>query len=336
MMIYMIIAMMTIVLISSLAVDLGRAQLAKTELRRAADAAARYGAQGFDTDSVVANAKAVALENKVDGVPLELRNSDITLGKWRSNGFHSNGSGVDAVRIRARKLASRDTGVPLLFAAIAGRRHLDITVETIATYTAPQTVEITALSRGNPWLAGMPNGTTANEYDSAPNDRPQQVTGLPITPGASLNFSFSGNVSYLPGTGVSGPDGNTGFVLYNHIYTGYSGGREHGKSNLTAPITSVVGIFLNDAIPTSQGTPPPDLDFTSPESRDFAKLSPELRQPFFIGDGMRADGATLQDFVVPDGATRLFIGVMDGQQWSDNTGSFTTTVTLPMAIRLVR
>lgn len=336
MMVYMIVAMMTIVLISSLAVDLGRAQLAKTELRRVADAAARYGAQGFENDSVVANAKAVALENKVDGASFELRNSDITVGKWRTSGFHTNGGGVDAVRIRARKLASRDTAVPLLFAGIAGRRHLDITVEAIATYVAPQTVDITALARGNPWLAGMPNGTTANDYDSAPHDQPQQVTGIGITPGMPLNFSFSGNVSYLPGTGVSGPDGNTGFIVHNHLYTGFSGGREHGKSNLTAPITAVVGIFLNDAVPTSQGSPPSDLDFSTSGSRDFATLSPELRQPFFIGDGKRDDGSTLQDFIIPDGATRLYIGVMDGQQWSDNTGSFTTSVSFPMTIKMVK
>jgi hypothetical protein len=311
--------------------------LAKTELRRAADAAARYGAQGFANSSQVSNAIAVAAQNTVDGSPLVLTSSDVTIGKWYNNNFITNsGSGVDAVRVTARRTRARNTGIPLLFAGIGGRRTLDITVQAVATYVAPSTVAINANARANPWLAGMPSGTTANDYDSAPNDAPSQVSGIPITPGDKLNFSFNGGVSYLPGTSASGPDGNLGFILYNHIYTGFSGGREHGKSNLTAPITSVIGIFLNDANPTTQGSPPPDLDFTSAASRDFASLSPQLRQPFFIGDGLRADGTTRQDFIIPAGATRLYIGVMDGQQWSDNTGSFTTNVTLPMNITIVK
>lgn len=336
MLVYMIVALVTLLLLSSLAVDLGRAQLAKTELRRAADAAARYGAQGFANNSVTANAIAVAAQNNVDGSALVLQNNDVTIGKWRNNAFYTSGSGTDAVRVTARRTAARNTAIPLLFAGIAGRSRLDITVQSVATYEQQSSVNITALAKANPWLAGMPNGTTANDYDSAPDCTPQQVTGLTIMEGATLNFSFAGGVSYLPGTSASGPDGNTGFILYNHIYTGFSGGREHGKSNLTAPITSVIGIFLTDANPTTEGSPPADLDFTSDASRDFATLTPELRQPFFIGDGLRADGSTRQSFIVPTGASRLFIGVMDGQQWSDNSGSFTTNVSFPMTITMVR
>lgn len=331
-----IVAMTTMCMIISLAVDLGRAQLAKTQLRAAADAAARYGARGFSNNSVNSNAKAAALQNLVDGTGLVLQNADIAEGYWNGTSFSTSSGTISAVRVTARRLQSRSTAVPLFFSAMMGRRGLDITVQSIATYTAPTTVAITAQAKANPWLAGMPNGTTANEYDSAPIDTPAQVTGIPITPGAKMNFSFSGGVSYLPGTGANGPDGDTDYVLYNWIYDGFSGGREHGKSNLTAPITAVVGIFLNDANPTTQGAPPTDLDFSSSTSRDFSTLSPQLRQPFFIGDGKRNDGSTVQDFVVPTGATRLYIGVMDGQQWSDNSGSFTTNVTLPSQIILVK
>ncbi|MBV8781299.1 MAG: hypothetical protein JO353_07870, partial [Phycisphaerae bacterium] len=44
------------------------------------------------------------------------------------------------------------------------------------------------------------------------------------------------------------------------------------------------------------------------------------------------DGVTAQNFVVPTGATRLFIGIMDGQQWSDNSGSGSMTITNPPTI----
>lgn len=68
-----IVAMTTMCMIISLAVDLGRAQLAKTQLRAAADAAARYGARGFSNNSVNSNAKAAALQNLVDGTGLVLQ-----------------------------------------------------------------------------------------------------------------------------------------------------------------------------------------------------------------------------------------------------------------------
>ncbi|HVT91037.1 MAG TPA: pilus assembly protein TadG-related protein [Tepidisphaeraceae bacterium] len=336
--IYLIVAMTTLLLFASLAVDLGRAQLAKTELRRAADAAARYGAAGFkvDTSTVKNNAIAAAAANKVDEQSLVLQNSDITTGFWSNGTFSTSGTGTSAVRVTAKRVKSRNTGIPLLFAGILGRTTLDLTVQSYATYTPEVNVTITAQSKANPWLAGMPNGTTANDYDSAPLDSPSQVTGLSIVPGEKLNFDFSGGASYLPGQAANGPDGTTSFILYNHIYTGYNTGRENGFSNLTAPITAVVGVFLNDSQPNTQGAPPPDLDFSSDSSRDFSTLSPQLRQPFFIGDGMRADGVTPQDFIVPAGATRLYIGIMDGQQWSDNSGSFNTTVIIPSQVILVK
>src|SRR5438034_11773735 len=69
----------------SLAVDYGRVQLAKTELRRAADAAARAGATGLG-NYVTAQSLAVqyAALNSVDGSPLALdpATTDIEFGTW--------------------------------------------------------------------------------------------------------------------------------------------------------------------------------------------------------------------------------------------------------------
>ena len=46
-MVWAIVSMVALMAFVSLAVDMGRVQLAKTELQRAADAAARYGATGL-------------------------------------------------------------------------------------------------------------------------------------------------------------------------------------------------------------------------------------------------------------------------------------------------
>jgi hypothetical protein len=276
----------------------------------------------------------VAAENKVDGTPLVLQPGDV-IGYWSGGTFTTSGGGTPAVRVIARRAQSRGTGIPVLFASIVGQRNIDITATSIATYTAPVSSTANAPAQGNPWLAGMPNGTTANSFDSAPANSPKLVTGVPITPGGTLTFDFSGSASYLPGKGAFGPDGNLSRMIYNGYYTGLITGREHGMSNLTAPITSVVGVFLDGQRPDQAGSLPDDLDFSSDASRDFSTLTPQLRQPFFIGDGLRADGVTQQRFVVPAGATRLFIGVMDGQQWSDNAGSFSTAISTPAAIALV-
>src|SRR5450432_1374184 len=109
-MIYLIVALATLLLFSSLAVDLGRAQLAKTELRRAADAAARYGAQGFANNSVVANAIAAAADNKVDGTTQVLQSGDVTVGFWSGGSFKTSGGGTSAVRVTAKRVNSRGTG----------------------------------------------------------------------------------------------------------------------------------------------------------------------------------------------------------------------------------
>jgi hypothetical protein len=62
-------------------------------------------------------------------------------------------------------------------------------------------------------------------------------------------------------------------------------------------------------------------------SRDFASLSPLLKQPFFIGNGLRNDGLSVQQFIVPAGATRLYLGTMDGFGWWNNSGSLEVTAT---------
>ena len=41
---------------------------------------------------------------------------------------------------------------------------------------------------------------------------------------------------------------------------------------------------------------------------------------------LRTSGGIIQKFTVPAGATRLYVGSMDGQQWSDNAGGFSVTV----------
>jgi len=308
----------------SLGVDLGRARLAKSQLSDAASAAARRGVYGLDDGTAVSKAIAAAADNTCDGDPVVLQPADVEIGVWdaAARTFTPTAGSPNAVRVTARRTAARGNPIPTPFAALIGRSNVDAIAVAVATITTPTNTQINVPGTANPWLAGMPAGTTANGFDSAPTASPTQVQGLNITPGACLNFNFTGSVSYYPGTQPFNPDGNPNWIINNW---GSQNGGEHGIANVYAPLTSVIGVFLDDNLPT--GSPPPaSLDFSTAASRDFASLAPQLKQPFFIGDGLSGATGTVQQFIVPAGATRLFLGVVDGSGWLDNVGSFSVTV----------
>ena len=191
------------------------------------------------------------------------------------------------------------------------------------------TVGVTVPGNANPYLAGMPNGSAccapdATPPDTAPADSPVQV-GISLTPGTVLTFSVNGSVSFMGGTPTDSPDGG----VFNTIGTfGLDGTPSSNNiAGMLAPQDALVGLFLDDSIPTSSGAPT-RLDFSSSGlGTSFATLSPALKQPFFIGDGMTGTGTgAIQQFVVPAGATRLFLGVVDGVGWHNNTGVLNVVV----------
>lgn len=94
----------------------------------------------------------------------------------------------------------------------------------------------------------------------------------------------------------------------------------------------LTGVMLDASVPAAPA--PASLDFSS--NSNFTSLSPQLRQSFFIGDGFTGTGSGLtQQFVIPAGATRLFLGYADAWNYSglegcysDNSGgSLSATVT---------
>jgi hypothetical protein len=73
---------------------------------------------------------------------------------------------------------------------------------------------------------------------------------------------------------------------------------------------------------------PAGLDFSTTAAQSAATISPLLQQVFFIGDGLTGTGSgNSQQFTIPSGATRLFLGSADtvGNNFN-NAGSFTVTV----------
>jgi hypothetical protein len=173
----------------------------------------------------------------------------------------------------------------------------------------------------DPWLAGMPDGTLSNvgtpePADVAPAQSPVLVTSISITPGTQLQWTATGQVGH-PGD-VAGPDGAAS-VITSHLV-----GAEHGISNINVPIDALLGVFLGAGQPDlilAPGT----LDFSSVASRDYLSLFPILQQVFFMGDGLTS-GFAAQTIIAPAGATRLYLGTMDGYGWANNTGAFEITM----------
>jgi len=191
----------------------------------------------------------------------------------------------------------------------------NILVFTLLLHTA-QAATVAVPGTADPWLAGMPDGSTASLGDVAPAQSPVLVSGLSLVPGSSLMFTVSGGVSYDPFAPITSPDG----VIVDHHHTG----AENGLSDVTVPANALMGVFLSPLQPNLSPAPGA-LDFSTPASRDYGTLSPVLQQVFFIGDGLTSGGVR-QQIQVPIGATRLFLGSMDGEGWYNNIGSFSVTV----------
>jgi hypothetical protein len=182
----------------------------------------------------------------------------------------------------------------------------------------------------------MPTGSGAVEGDIAPDHSPVLVSGVPIVPGTAYSFQASGGVTFTPLLPPTiGPDGS---LIESHY-----GGAENGIAGLTAPIGSLIAVFLDDAQPGPSKAPvspspappgpppvpmaPPFSLFDTPESRDYFSLAPALKTTFFIGDGRTSQGEP-QTVIAPADATRLFLGTLDGYGWYNNLGQFEVTVSV--------
>lgn len=200
-----------------------------------------------------------------------------------------------------------------------------VAAESQTTYSnivVPANAEI--YGAGN---AGLPDsgGVLPVEIDLPPNSVAFSIV------------SVNGIITYNNGTGHNDADGS---IVSGGYYgptingtNGYSVATDYGGiSGITMPgAGALVGVFAPAGAPT--GAPPASLDF-SVVGTAFNTLSPFFYQTFFIGDGLTGDGSgTVQQFVVPAGATRLFLGLSDAfgfygspGVYDDNLGTFTISL----------
>ena len=186
------------------------------------------------------------------------------------------------------------------------------------------------------WLAGRTDLTIPPASDPWPGGMIRHGTPTPeeiletLPPSLSINGGdvlqvadpAIGGVSFFRGFGAPfyGPGGNGVSGSNLNSYGGISG--------YIGPQGPLVGLFLDNTIPSS-GPAPATLDFTPGGlGLDFLSLAPALGQIFYIGDGITS-GGDFQSFTAPVGATRVFFGIPDGFSfvgapgaYDDNDGSY--------------
>lgn len=179
----------------------------------------------------------------------------------------------------------------------------------------------------NPFLAGAPEGIELDygrsPLDVAPLNAPVSVQADDqkcFDAGRRLYFQVAGKIAYDNKPEVfTDADGQADNSPSHKL------GSVHGLSDITAPINSLVAVFLDDTPFASRSAAPPALNFSTAESRNFKTLTPKIGQIFFIGDGKDENGV-LQAFVVPAGTTRLYLAIMDQYEWANNQGQLSGNI----------
>jgi hypothetical protein len=150
---------------------------------------------------------------------------------------------------------------------------------------------------------------------------------------ADANFPNDFLTTSTPHGLISPLEGSpTTFYVDMDSFGGISGMTLFESTPADRRVMYLAGVFLTDAAPSTPA--PASLDFSSTAlGTTFSELSPLLQQTFYIGDGLTGEGTgSVQTFWVPDGATRLFLGIVDGayfvggpDYYDNNDGAFSAT-----------
>lgn len=142
--IYVMLSMIIFMVIASMAVDMGHARLAKTQLQFATDAAARAAAPDLSKGQSTAQQTAVTIcaANSVDGTPLVIDpNNDIVFGTWdpttrtfTPQSSSSTGT-ANSMQITASRTAAKGNAIQLAFASLFSSGTSDIHATSTACLT---------------------------------------------------------------------------------------------------------------------------------------------------------------------------------------------------------
>ena len=205
-MLYVIIAISASMAITSFAIDFGRVQLVKTQLRAAADAAARYACAGINDNTSAAKAIAAAANNSADGLDVTISASDVVKGYFNKTTrvFTANGTPTNSVQVTVGRTGNN--GVPLVVGQTIGMPRVNVTAVTIA-YFENGACAFTGLNSfdtgNNGWVGSYDSNVTTNPTELTSTGQASYGSNGPVT----------GN-SVIDGNLELGPSGSNAGVTF--------------------------------------------------------------------------------------------------------------------------
>ncbi|CDM65452.1 PEP-CTERM sorting domain-containing protein [Pyrinomonas methylaliphatogenes] len=194
------------------------------------------------------------------------------------------------------------------------------------TVLRADTFTVTIPGTANIFGANRPAGSQTPQPGGGGGGTPAPYVTIPSGSGLVLTFqNVSGNVTCFVNGPSNGPDGGQCASNYTDInsYDGISGIYFQGRTMF------LVGVFT-DGDPTGQSAPARlvyDTGGSGSLSSSDLTYAPQLRQVFFIGDGLTGTGSgSVQTFIVPSGATRLYLGFADAFAFHGNPGWYDDNV----------
>src|SRR5258706_7675158 len=214
--------------ICSLGAEYARVQLAKVELERAADAAARAAANELPISGATAArnaAIAYAGYHTADGSAVTLTSADVEIGAYVNGVFTVDATPSSAVRVTASRTAAKGNAIPLGFGRIVGVSSCD--VKGVSTVTGVQRppgglVGLTGINiKNNSFIGSYNSAIYTNPSSGSANSSAAVLSNGSITVGT--NGTIKGDV-------LLGPSGSVDAKL------AVSGSSTHQSSAITPPV----------------------------------------------------------------------------------------------------
>ena len=202
-------------------------------------------------------------------------------------------------------------GVALKVGAIAAAGAIGVggVAAAVVVLTGPDTHSVKVPATADLYLAGADADATALISD--PGTAPVKVE---VDGAGKVTFEkVEGKVGACDGCVLESPDGGeqsfaaTGVSAFNGI-----AGVAHANRTLF-----LVGVFVGDDQPTQPDDAVVDLTDANSQQRQ----TPDLGEPFFIGNGKTSAGST-QEVKVPSHAKTLYIGFADAYGFVGTPGAY--------------
>lgn len=195
---YIIIVMAVVFAFASLAMDYGKVQLAKTQLRTAVDSCARYGVQwvsGGKTTALPA-VNAAAADNTIDGQSITFSNAQIDIGSWNytTRVFTTNGTPRNAIRLTQSKAV-----------ALALGNQIGMSTCTVRASAVAKCVPLAVVGYSG---FNFKNNTFVGSYNSSVTTSPTQASASSNAVCVSNGYIGEQNNGTIKGDCIVGPSGS--------------------------------------------------------------------------------------------------------------------------------